>query len=414
MKKYSVLSALLSLIAFDTAAYAITAKAGEYINQVFWRQDCKPGCYCVGSSKRANWYIPDVEKGCKERWSKVSNINVAGVYLCPADFPKSLAGAKSAGDCYFENDQGMKIYNNKITCPAGQYLPAKINVCHDCPVGSYCEGVENVLPNATKDQGIKACASDKTTKGEKSSKAADCVAKPKKSCSAGNYSEDNNTCIQCPGGFYCEGGTKGKTPCPEAIPKHWRDTSTFPANYYASDGDNVVEFISAYIPKWDSLKGKKSVTDCRIVYSMKNMRGRFNDEATTWNASTSKYDKGGNPYYLSVNPGFYMSEKLESTYCDNKFFEDGKSKKSMLYKQAIACPSDKYCPGVKQTYCDSGTYEDTLGLKDPIKVSCSSGYYLPAFKEVCDKCPADRMCPGGDFLTKHIDQGPTLRLPSNS
>lgn len=135
------------------------------------------------------------------------------------------------------------------------------------------------------------------------------------------------------------------------------------------------------------------------------MRGRFNDEATTWNASTSKYDKGGNPYYLSVNPGFYMSEKFTSTYCDNKYFEDGKSKKSMLYKQAIACPSDKYCPGVKQTYCDSGTYEDTLGLKDPIKVSCSSGYYLPEFKEVCDKCPADRMCPGGDFLTKHIDQG---------
>ncbi len=397
---------LMLFIACTTMTAQAKSSAGKYCKAAVFKYDCQPGCYCTGSDSCANWWWGDVRDGCKERWDKVSNINKAGVYLCPPDFPLSLSGARSSTDCYKTNEQGMRIYNQKITCPAGKYLPKKFNICTDCPVGSYCEGIKDVLPSFTSDQGIKACASDQTTNSTKSASKSACVKKPKKSCKAGQYSKDGNSCIDCPGGYYCEGGTKGATPCPAAVPEHWRAESTYPENYYASDGEGAVIIgNNSYIPTWDSLEGKTKVTECRMVYRFKNKRSDYAaDESVFWNDSTKKYDLKGTPYYVTCKPGYYMSEKLTSDYCDIKKFDNG-SKKSMLYKKLLPCPPDKYCPGVKQTFCDSGTYEDTLGLKDAVKVTCPQGYYLPANTESCDSCPSDKICPGGDYWTSHKPQG---------
>ena len=42
-------------------------------------------------------------------------------------------------------------------CEPGTYLPKGKTACETCPAGSYCEGMDNLLVNPDKDQGIKSC-----------------------------------------------------------------------------------------------------------------------------------------------------------------------------------------------------------------------------------------------------------------
>ena len=369
---------------------------------------CPPGCFCQGGDSCTSLSNTKMTSACSTRTGATTEqLSAAGVSLCPAAFPHSNKGASMAAQCYFKNVSGVHIYNIAVTCPAGKYLPKGANFCYTCKKGFYCEGVNSVTPSATSDQGIKACASGKTTKTTGSTKASECTNSPKKSCSAGTYSEDGSSCIECPGGFYCEGGNKGATPCPSPTPEHWCEPSNYPENWYGRDGENAVEILSSsYIPTWDSLKGMKKVSDCRMVYHAKNQRGTFTDESMKWNSATGRYDIGGHPYYKTLKPGFYLKDKLAETYCDKKYFDDGKTKKSMLYTTVITCPADKYCPGMpKLRTCDSGTYEDVFGLEDAHEVTCPAGQYLPKHTELCDKCPGGHTCPGGTYLTKHVDQG---------
>lgn len=74
------------------------APKGFYCNALA-THTCPEGCYCTGGGN-FTWAVGDVEKGCKERWNKITtSLNSKGVYLCPSG-QTSKKGAKSKNDCF--------------------------------------------------------------------------------------------------------------------------------------------------------------------------------------------------------------------------------------------------------------------------------------------------------------------------
>jgi hypothetical protein len=65
-------------------------------------KECPEGCYCTGGGN-FTWTAGEVKKGCKNRWSKITDeLNKKGVFLCP-EGKTSKTGAKSASDCFTQN-----------------------------------------------------------------------------------------------------------------------------------------------------------------------------------------------------------------------------------------------------------------------------------------------------------------------
>ncbi|MBR5903920.1 MAG: hypothetical protein IKZ49_00100 [Alphaproteobacteria bacterium] len=133
------------------------ASAGHYCKAltVF---DCEPGCYCTGGGN-FTWAVGDVPKGCKNRWSKVtSELNSKGVYLCPSDYPNSAGGASKASDCYTTTNSGAKVYYKKtVKCDAGKYLPAGEVTCSACQSDSVCSGGSFDFSKSST-QGLTKCS----------------------------------------------------------------------------------------------------------------------------------------------------------------------------------------------------------------------------------------------------------------
>ncbi len=188
----------------DTAVSGTTcskskpAPAGSYCGATITKK-CKPGCYCTGGGN-FTWAAGDVEKGCKERWNKVtSELNDKGVFLCPAGYT-SVEGAGDISDCFLNGHSDIKY--QEITCDTDEYLPANSTECATCPNDSYCSGVTNALPSAT-DQGRTKCPD-----GQIPSSDGKSCKKTTVECDAGEYLPTNSTdCTSCDGGFVCPGGT---------------------------------------------------------------------------------------------------------------------------------------------------------------------------------------------------------------
>lgn len=164
-------------------------------------KECKPGCYCPGNGNGTfTWLAGDVEKGCKERWNKVtSELNDKGVFLCPVGYT-SVEGAGDISDCFLNGHSDIKY--QEITCDTDEYLPANSTECATCPGDSYCSGVTNALPSAT-DQGRTKCPD-----GQRPSSDGKSCKKTTVECDAGEYLPTNSTdCTSCDGGFVCPGGT---------------------------------------------------------------------------------------------------------------------------------------------------------------------------------------------------------------
>lgn len=98
---FSILIFIIN-ISGANAAYCNSQKkkavAGLYCNALT-THECPAGCFCTGGGN-FTWGVGDVEKGCKNRWSKITTeLNSKGVYLCP-EGQTSNAGAKSVKDCF--------------------------------------------------------------------------------------------------------------------------------------------------------------------------------------------------------------------------------------------------------------------------------------------------------------------------
>lgn len=162
----------------------------------------------------------------------------------------------------------------------------------------------------------------------------------------------------------------GNIACPDAK-THAR--TTYPADYY-----NPTVVPAPINQNWGT--GKSVITQCAaLYYGIKNARGSFNVETTTYNTTTQKYDVGGNRHYVEVNAGYYVKDRILDTYCNNK-------SKNMLYINAEPCPAGSYCPGYSSMpLCSSGTYNTSFGA-----TTCVAGSYSAAGASVCTPCGAGK------------------------
>ena len=152
--------------AFATACNKKNVAAGKFCHAGGAESDCRPGCYCLGANKEKGVNNGQVDKACEGKWSSPkSELNRVGVQYCPDAFPNSASGAKKETDCYYINPSGKKIYYQKHTCPAGDYLPKNSDTCKGCgdiytvSSGKYCPGISDIYPSKTSDQGIQTCPS---------------------------------------------------------------------------------------------------------------------------------------------------------------------------------------------------------------------------------------------------------------
>ena len=181
------------------------AGPGSYCNALT-KYGCPPGCYCTGGGN-FTWWAGDVEKGCKERWDKVtSELNGQGVYLCPNGYT-SAEGASKKEDCFLNGHSDIKY--KPITCDPGTYLPANSKECKPCSgERNYCPGVKDVYPSSTLAQDLKPCPLSQIANADKISCGI--------ACKAGEYLPAKSTqCTICKGvsetaGKVCKGG--GITP----------------------------------------------------------------------------------------------------------------------------------------------------------------------------------------------------------
>lgn len=278
---------------------SVFLKQGEYVSNGKVTT-CPAGYYCLGGT---TYYDNNGATECPA--GSYCPAGKSEPIQCPTDAPYSRAGAKSADECF--------------SCSPGTYRDETVTECTTCPVGHYCENGQ------------------------------------KKECPAGRYNDQTgqSSCQKCPGGTY--NAKTGQTQCTECPDINDHMATKYPAGWYASEGD--IKINSANNPKWDSLSGKTTATECVGSYNVSGPRGKFTHEAVGYNSDSEKYDnfEVGVLYYWAPNPGFYLTEKLSDTYCAMGGI-------NMYYRDSKACEAGKYCPGrTGTTSCSSGQYKDTLG-----------------------------------------------------
>ena len=136
---------------YETNSY--TCQNGQYLpSNAIACIACPSGFTCNGGTFDFN---PDIFQGISFTSVPSSTMN----NICAANFPTKLRA---------------KYAPNSHTCSAGQYLPAGVDECTQCPVNSYCVGGTYSF-NENINQGIVACDNGYHSSAGASS-ASDCVA----------------------------------------------------------------------------------------------------------------------------------------------------------------------------------------------------------------------------------------------
>ena len=370
-----------------TVSAALSAKAGAYVNGTTCSQ-CTADNYCTGGT--------------------------AAPKDCPSGYPNSDAGASAITKCY-SNTKSRAWTGSQNACakPSG----CSTVTCNSCSksacnyvayantagtgdgtVKSGCstnnESCDQTVKSVTANPGYKvngtACAictgatysaggtatscsncptiyTDNTASGKKAATECQVIT------DGGYYIAANNDDAQticgvrnyCPSATVNYGSHNSPIACPTAS-EHLR--TTYPDNYYNPTS------ATATNQTWGD--GKDAITDCKAVYTITNARGRFTVESTGYNAETEKYDVGGTKYYTKVNPGYYVKDRLASTYCND-------TSNPMYYTDAQPCPAGSYCPGLSSMpSCSSGEYTETKGIN-----SCPANYgNSPAMSDAATDC----------------------------
>ncbi len=335
----------------DTACYGTTTSK-KYIQTVGdqTESDCAANGYCTGGI--------DVHYGSVGGRTACSTLG-GGLYK------NSPAKSDEAEDCYTDEISGAYLGKSTDTstteCAGGTYLGKhtlnypQTSTCSTCVAGNYCPAGSTVQTACSKlGGGLYSHSASGATQD------TDCYAK----VVAGHYIQTKADEVQttCSGTYYCPGGTLywdnvgGNEKCPDAE-SHKR--VTYPEKYHNP--------TLVFVENKSDLTGLTKITECAVTYEFTNKYGQFLVDGTTYNSSNGKYDIGGDLFYDTLNPGYYFTERLSATWCDDIV---NNPKRAMLYSDAAACPKDHYCSGLDaMPLCSSGTYNATLG-----QTSCVNPY----------------------------------------
>ena len=401
---YSSTISLLSTLKSKAGYYASTTATSCTI--------CPAGSYCPASAttttKCANWtYAASAGmascKACPvltSGWTKANSTGTGWsshtncVQISPTPAGCASGNNKQVAASNGATTWGPVTVNTELSAKAGHIVSG--TTCPICTGATYSAG--GTATSCTTCPSIYT--SDKTDGKTKDSQC-------KVTTTAGQYiaTAGDSTQTKCPVKHYCPsasvayGTANSPTACPAA--DSTTERTTYPTDYLNP------ELTSFTQQGWSSGLGK--ITSCSANYGFTNEAGRFIVESVYYNETTKKYDTGGGKYYTVVNPGWYMVDKYNATYCNT-------STHPMYYHNVAECPANSYCPGYSSMpLCSTGTYEDEMGkfacsslgtgayTKSPAKSGPATACYLTTTatnfvktaKAAEEKCTAGGYCAGG-------------------
>ena len=358
-----------------------------------------------------------------------SGTNGGGLNVCAVPYSRSAAGSDDENDCYLITSATKYVKEvgaGEVDCPAGKYCAGGSTVYKGgtvsgrnttggsatCPAGSYCsEGVSEPTACSTLGGGLYKDSA------EGSSAPADCYVITTGGYYVANATDEAQT--KCEAKYYCPAvilgypSVGGRESCPD------------PASSTYKEAVSEIDWLTAHCPdattsnssvtsssyQTFSNTGLSAITQCPAIMTVSTPCSNFSVESARYNSTTGRYDsdKGG-VYARSVKAGYYLTERYSSTYCTTN---GQPNTKSMLYKKAVKCPENSYCPGGTVPVCNTGTYEESWGanacttLGDFYTTSAegattntacygitTAGKYIATAKADETTCAAGGYCPG--------------------
>ncbi|MBR3782465.1 MAG: hypothetical protein IKL14_03710, partial [Alphaproteobacteria bacterium] len=306
-----------------------------------------------------------------------SGANGGGLNACSAPYSQSAASSDDANDCYLTTSPKKYVESvgaGEVSCLAGNYCEGGSVIYRGgtvsgrattggsvvCSANSYCpEAVSEPIACSTLGGGLyknSVAGSDA---------AADC-----NFTTTGGYylaNATDTTQTKCEAKFYCSETTLnypnvgGKESCPDPSSSTYKEAVSEIDWLVARCPDATTSNSSVVSSGYQTFSntGLSAITQCPAIMTVSTPCSNFTIESARYNSTTGRYDSDkGNIYARSVKAGYYLTERLSSTYCTTN---GQPNTKSMLYRKAVKCPENSYCPGGTVPVCNTGTYEESWG-----------------------------------------------------
>ena len=376
------------------------------------QNQCTVGNYCPGGSSQQ---IPcDPGKYCSQNGLSAPEGDCDAGYYCTAGSDSKAQTQCTPGN-YCEAGS-----SSQTPCPIGTYNPdtgsTSDSACQQCDAGWYCDE----LAMTTHDKGTNKCAPGFYCQaGSITPKPKDTICPvgnecPEGSsaptpCPEGTYSnvEGLESCISCPPGFYCDGGTDQPVKCP--------------AGYFCTGGKSSSTKEQCGLNTYNKFEGQSTCTNCPVGFKCDSLG------MTSPVICPAGYycPGGGNPATLCPDgtyseitglqaaddckpcpPGKYCTNGVQTGDCDpgyycvsgNKVPNPDGTDASVV---GMPCPVGHYClvGTTLATPCPFGKFTTTPGASQESDCQdCTAGFYcIPGDPNPYD-CPRGSYCPTGSEL----------------
>ena len=381
---------------------------------------CEPGEYTKGGEDPCSCYpcpAGEICLGGDFHCNGVAYDQGLGAYTCPSGYylpyasttcESCPAGKTCPGGtfAFYSEDQGYDT-SGEITCGTGEYYSYVSDGCKKCPVGFWCEGGKFAIfyHGVTTNQGIHQCPNATPISPEGSDDSSDCTAI---TCSAGTYLPANSiTCLQCKSGYYCLGGTFGKSSSAQGLTACNSATPFSPAGSISAAACSATIACPAgtYLPA-----NELSCAQCPAnSYCAGGSFGASNNAqgitacGSATPISPAGSDDSSDCTAIACPAGeFLPMGKKECSPCYEGYYCDGKNSPYSY--------DDKNNQGLTQ--CPVATPYSNKGAKSEgdcyaKSIDCKAGYYVVKGENKCTICPTGSYCIGlkGASVDDTKDQG---------
>ncbi len=296
------------------------------------------------------------------------------------------------------NDGG--ITSCKIKLDPGKYYSVDIGI-FTCPEGYYCKGGEQYFVENNQYIGRSECPAGSFCPQGSSEPTP---------CDAGYYcpytkqSDKTTAQLECGTGNYCIAGSAEPTQCPDvpdstSVNTWLKDVIT--DKQICNTADNIKHKQE---PAFVSYKTKVgAVTDCQIKLEVNIPCGLVHIYHILYDPGKGTYSdtKELTSYYISLNQGYYLHERLYHDHADKcKNTDTSDDALPLYYSQSSPCDDDviNYCYGLPKMPANCQEYNDypeTFGI-----FKCEAGQYKSDTSDPTSIFPNFVECPIGSYCEK--------------